>query len=50
MWCEHCDVIVFFKSQKLIPSITSQSSLEEPEVKTGEKEKGIILEERRKRG
>lgn len=50
VWCEHCDVIVFFKSQKLIPSTTSQSSLEEPEVKTGEKEKGIILEERRKRG
>lgn len=43
-------MIVFFKSQQLIPSITSQSSLEEPEVKAGEKAKGIVLEERRKRG
>lgn len=43
-------MIVFFESQQLIPSITSQSSLEEPEVKAGEKGKGIVLEERRKRG
>ena len=43
-------MIVVFKSQQLIPSITSQSSLQEPEVKAGEKGKVIILEERRKRG